>query len=87
MKFRLNKWIIVAIYKIMPGLEFANHMRNKLAGHIENDVIENSVQWEATIFSAINKGSRQLQRLLMYKSILESGINSYVGITIRDSIL
>lgn len=25
--------------KIIPGLEFANHVRNKITGHIENDVI------------------------------------------------
>lgn len=64
--------------KIWPGLEFANHVRNKITGHLENDVIDNSVQWEPTIFHDSNKDDQLMQRLLMYKSILESAINSYI---------
>ena len=64
--------------KIKPGLEFANHVRNKITGHIENDVLDNSIQWEPTIFQDSHKGNLKIQRFLMYKSILESAINSYV---------
>ena len=64
--------------KIWPGLEFANHVRNKITGHLENDVIDNSVRWEPTIFQDANKNDQFKQRLLMYKSILESAINSYI---------
>lgn len=64
--------------KIIPGLEFANHVRNKITGHIENDVIENSVQWEPTIFQDSLKDNELMQRFLLYRSILESAINSYI---------
>lgn len=64
--------------KIWPGLEFANHVRNKITGHIENDVIDNSVQWEPTIFQDAIKDNQLMQRFLIYKAILESAINSYI---------
>lgn len=64
--------------KIWPGLEFANHVRNKITGHIENEVIDNSIQWEPTIFQDANKENQLMQRFLIYKSILESAINSYI---------
>lgn len=64
--------------KILPGLEFANHVRNKITGHIENDVIYNSIQWEPTIFQDSYKGNQNMQRFLIYRSLLESAINSYV---------
>ena len=64
--------------KIIPGLEFVNHVRNKITGHIENDVIGNSVQWEPTIFQDSLKYNELMQRFLLYRSILESAINSYI---------
>lgn len=64
--------------KILPGLEFANHVRNKITGHIENDVISNSVQWEPTIFQDTFKDNETMQRVLLYRSVLESAINSYI---------
>lgn len=64
--------------KILPGLEFANHVRNKIIGHIENDVIGNSVQWEPTIFQDSLKDNELMQRFLLYRSVLESAINSYL---------
>lgn len=67
--------------KINSGLEFANHVRNKIIGHIENDVIDNSVQWEPTIFQNPIKDEELLQKFLMYRSILESAINSYIDET------
>lgn len=67
--------------KILPGLDFANHVRNKIVGHIENDVIGNSVQWEPTIFQDSLKDNELIQRILLYRSVLESAINSYVDAT------
>lgn len=67
--------------KIVPGLDFANHVRNKIVGHIENDVVDNSIQWEPTIFQDSIKDNEPQQRFLMYRSVLESAINSYVDIT------
>lgn len=64
--------------KIWHGLEFANHVRNKITGHLDSEVLDNSVQWEPTIFQDANKDDQLIQRLLIYKSILESAINSYI---------
>ena len=72
--------------KMLPGLEFANHVRNKITGHIENEVIDNSVQWEPTIFRDSIKDNENLQRLLLYRSLLESAINSYIDGTGKHMI-
>ncbi len=72
--------------KILPGLDFANYVRNKIAGHIENEVIDNSVQWEPTIFQDSIKNNGELQRFLLYRSILESAINSYIDETGKHKI-
>lgn len=72
--------------KIFPGLEFANHVRNKIIGHIENEVIDNSVQWEPVIFQDSMKNNGELQRFRLYRSILESAINSYIDTTGKHKI-
>lgn len=59
-------------------LEFANHVRNKISGHLENDVINNAIQWGPTLFHEACKNDRMLQKCQMYKYILESAINSYM---------
>lgn len=64
--------------KIMPGLEFANHVRNKITGHIEKDIIDNSIQWDPFIFEQNVKDNEIVQKIRIYRSILESAINSYV---------
>ena len=51
---------------------------SKITGHIENDAIGNSVQWEPTIFQDSLKDNELMQRFLLYRSILESAINSYI---------
>ena len=63
---------------IMSGLEFANHVRNKITGHIEKDIIDNSIQWDPFIFEHNVKDNEILQKIRIYRSILESSINSYV---------
>lgn len=64
--------------KIMPGLEFANHVRNKITGHIDDNVLNKSVQWEPSIFEDKQRDRQIEQRICIYKAILESAINSYI---------
>ena len=58
-------------------LEFANHLRNKITGHLEKELLSNTVQWEPLIFQELSKTDKVAQRLVMYRSLLESAINSY----------
>lgn len=64
--------------KISPGLDFAKHLRNKIVGHLENEVYNNAIQWEPSIFKKGIKDVEHGQRMFVYRSILESAINSYV---------
>lgn len=63
--------------KLNDGLEFANHMRNKITGHLEDEVIRNTIQCEPAIFEVRMKDTI-MQRYLIYKSLIESAANSYV---------
>lgn len=59
-------------------LEFMNHLRNLIGGHLDNKVIGNAIQWEPAIFDVKINNEREAQLNLFYKSLIESAINSYV---------
>lgn len=59
-------------------LQFINHIRNKISGHLDEVVLEKLVQWEPFIFNEGFKGNNEAKLLLVYKSLLESAINSYI---------
>lgn len=64
-------------HTLFDKLEFVNHLRNKISAHIENEILSNTVQWEPLIFQNYSKKDKTAQRLVMYRSLLESSINSY----------
>ena len=69
---------LIALHQILyDKLEFANHLRNKISAHIENEILSNTVQWEPLIFHNYSKKDKTAQRLVMYRSLLEFSINSY----------
>lgn len=69
---------LVTLQKILrEELEFANHIRNKITGHLENEVLDITVQWEPLIFHEVSKSDKTAQRLVMFRSLLEAAINSY----------
>lgn len=59
-------------------LEFVTHIRNKISGHLDDVILEKLVQWEPFIFSKLSQGNENGQLILVYKSLLESAINSYL---------
>ena len=65
-----------------PYLEFATHVRNLISGHLDNGIIDNAVQWEPLIFTKAPKRNesnyKEAQLIIIYKTLLESAINSYV---------
>lgn len=63
--------------RIIEGLDFANHMRNKITGHLEDEVLKNTIQWEPGIFEVSMKDTA-MQRFLIYKALIESAANSYI---------
>jgi hypothetical protein len=65
-------------------LEFINHLRNRISGHLDEKVIAKAVQWEPSIFSQDLKDNDEGRRLLVYKSLIESAINSYIDIDSRQ---
>ncbi|MGM1057465.1 MAG: hypothetical protein ACQEWG_16385 [Bacteroidota bacterium] len=68
---------------IKKRLQFINHVRNKVSGHLDRSILEKAVQWEPQIFKKANHTNQEGQLLLTYKTLLESAINSYID---NDSV-
>jgi len=56
------------------------HMRNKIGGHLDDDVLIRSAQWIPYIFHEKSKENREFQIYLSYKALLEAAINSYIDL-------
>lgn len=59
-------------------LEFINHIRNRISGHLDEIVLDKAIQWEPMIFFDLNRNNEGLKTLLLNKSLIESAINSYL---------
>lgn len=66
-------------------LEFVNHLRNKIGGHLDDELLKRAAQWEPHIFSETISEYKDFQLLLVYKTIIESSINSYVDESDNDN--
>lgn len=76
-----NQELKVKTKSIRKRGELINHMRNKIGGHLDEDVLIRSAQWTPHIFHKIAKENRDLQIGLSYKSIIEASINSYIDLS------
>lgn len=64
--------------ELKKELEFINHLRDHMCAHIDENTIEKLVQWEPTIFNKAFLEIENAQEYFIYKSMLETGINSYL---------
>jgi hypothetical protein len=64
--------------KLRKELEFISHIRNKGAGHIDNEMLERAVQWHPHIFNESTKENDDYLSFECYRAVIESGINSYI---------
>lgn len=67
-------------------LEFINHLRNKISGHLDEKVITKAIQWEPFIFSKDLIENEKARIFLIYKSLIESSINSYIDCNSNQSV-
>lgn len=82
----LNKYIIDDEYlqnlskSLNKNLELINKLRNKISGHLDDDVLKNAINWEPYIFAEPSEKSykNDAQNYLIYKSLFESVVNAYV---------
>lgn len=75
---RNEKQLTVKAKSLKKRLEFINHLRNKISGHLDEKVITKAVEWEPFIFSQEIKHNEKGRKYLIYKSLIESSINSYI---------
>lgn len=73
-----NNNLIEINRKLKKDLPFIKHIRNHICGHLDDEVIEKLIQWEPGIFEKRYCSKEFTQEYLIYKSILETGINSYI---------
>lgn len=67
-------------------LEFINHLRNKISGHLDEKVITKAIKWEPLIFSKDEKDNEKGRKFLIYKSLMESAINSFIDIDSKQKV-
>lgn len=65
--------------KLYKHLDFFKHVRNKLSGHLDNDVVKMANDWEPLIFHPKCKDDKEFQLFTILKSLFETSINSYKG--------
>ena len=86
LKPRLNRYFIdnkdlQDLSKILnKNLEVSNKLRNRIAGHLDDDVTNNAVSWEPYIFVKIQNEEHKTfaQDYFIYKSLFESAVNSCI---------
>lgn len=66
-------------------LELVNHIRNKVAGHLDEELLKRAAQWEPHIFSEVVATNEDFQSILVYKTIIESAINSFIDENNNDT--
>lgn len=59
-------------------LDFINHLRNKVSGHLDELVLKRALEWDPMIFQKSCEKNEKLQLILLYKALLESAIHSYL---------
>ena len=64
--------------KLRKDLEFISHIRNKGAGHIDQEILERAVQWHPHIFRDATRENDDYLTYECYRAVIESGINSYI---------
>lgn len=67
------------ISSLRKDLEFIKHMRNKGVGHLDEQLIEKSIQWQPTLFNQEVKGNIIPSTIFANIALLELAINSFVS--------
>lgn len=83
-----DKSLISSAKSLKKRLEFTNHVRNKISGHLDEKLLRKTVQWEPHIFSVKCKEDNvyNSQVILTYKTLLESAINSYIDVNSKQKV-
>lgn len=63
--------------KLNKELEFINHLRNKVSGHLSDEAIDKMVQWIPEIYDENAKQIAAYQEYQIYRGLLEVAINSF----------
>lgn len=72
-----NEGLSKKMKELRVKLDFMGHLRNKCTGHLDDILIDKAIQWEPSLFSKAFWESEH-HIYLVYKTLLESAINSYI---------
>lgn len=64
--------------KLNKDLEFINHLRNKVSGHLSDEALDKMIQWNPDIYDEFTKTSAAFQEFHIYRAMLEVAVNSYL---------
>ena len=58
-------------------LELMNHLRNKISGHLDNEIIDKAIQWQPTLFSQSSFDDNKVLTVC-YFGLFEASLNSFI---------
>ena len=64
--------------RLNKDLEFINHLRNKVSGHLSDEALDKMIQWKPDIYDEFTKTSAAFQEFHIYRAMLEVAVNSYL---------
>ncbi|MBQ5464990.1 MAG: hypothetical protein IIT53_13510 [Fibrobacter sp.] len=64
--------------KLNKDLEFINHLRNKVSGHLSDEALDKMIQWNPDIYNEYSIKNSVHQEYQIYRGMLEIAINSYL---------
>ncbi len=84
--YQNNKALSASFHKHSKNYEFAKYLRNKFVGHIHSELIEKAIEWKPELrYLAINMDDQKIMaEVNIY--ILETAINTYVGVNGKHKI-
>lgn len=64
--------------KLRKDLDFVNHLRNKVSGHLSDEALDKMIQWDPDIYDEFTKASAAFQEFHIYRAMLEVAVNSFL---------
>ena len=72
-----NQEIALILKELRNKLELMNHLRNKMSGHLDNEIIDKAIRWQPTLFSQSAVDNKKVLPIC-YFGLLEASLNSFM---------
>lgn len=74
---KTNQEIALLLKDLRTKLELMNHLRNKMSGHLDDEIIDKAIQWQPTLFSQSSFDDNNVLPVC-YFGLFEASLNSFM---------